>query len=128
MGILRLDTSWLGAVFVAWGCSNKEAAKLLKKTDCPKPFLASLKQPSNTTGRCISDGGHALIWIELELTSAEAIGVLAHEAFHAAYAMLNHREVEFPGGEEAYAYLIEYIIEETLKATISDTSSGEESQ
>jgi hypothetical protein len=47
---------------------------------------------------------------------AKMIGLVAHEAYHAAYSILSRIGVQ-PGyeTEEVYAYLVQYIVTEILK-------------
>ena len=47
---------------------------------------------------------------------SEYIGLVAHEAYHATYSVLNRTGIQ-PGfeTEEVYAYLIQYLVKEIIK-------------
>lgn len=49
----------------------------------------------------------------IDLKSAEFEGAVAHEMFHATYAILRKNQVQLhPESEEAFAYLLEYLTRE----------------
>jgi len=114
----KVDTLWGATIHVYWDCEPEDCFKHLNRQTGFKLMAGSLGEQAESDGFCMADGANAMIWIATELTSAEAVGVLTHEAMHATLSILSHRDVGFPGGEEAYAYTIQYIVQEVLKASL----------
>jgi hypothetical protein len=94
-----------------------EAGKIL-----PREAVAHLRQfmnnaPPSGSGSCTNlheeDYGQVvLIWVRPEVN----IGVLAHEALHAASFVLRRKGLRFSSkSEEAFTYYMEWIFEEALK-------------
>lgn len=77
------------------------------------------EHPCRATTLFVSvDQGTALtLWVSPACDTADAdwLGVLAHEAFHAACAVLQKRGVEFnAGSEEAFSYYTGWVFREML--------------
>lgn len=58
-----------------------------------------------------------LVYLPKEPTDAKSLGVLIHELFHATYFVLQKAGIVCnDSADEAYAYLLEFLVEKTLNA------------
>lgn len=64
----------------------------------------------------IADGG-ILVYMPHEPVNAKGLGVLVHELFHAAYFIMRKAGIDCNDStDEAYAYLIEFLVEKAFSS------------
>lgn len=105
-------------VIVYSGCSRKEALKDMKdnlKGEHVKAFIKSLKGADGAEGYCTSVHANVFIWVENDITTPKGVGVLAHEALHAAISIMQVLGITVTDQtEEIMAYFIQFIVTEVL--------------
>lgn len=111
-------------IVVAIGDFNAEAiAEHITNKKEASFFLKQSQQAdlSGYDGFVFNTGsGNNVLWLQNAPKSEVDVNTLSHEAFHAAYDIL--KRVGVPLGddsEEAYAYLIGYIVEQVVKIALT---------
>lgn len=98
------------------GAWDKESISSFVETLDPEP--GPLEPPEeNELGFCYANlKMSAVIWLPCEPETPKQIGILAHEAFHAAEIFAKSIGIKHSKeSSEFYAYLIGYVVTETLR-------------
>lgn len=70
----------------------------------------------NTNGRTVDLGLGQLVYLKELPKDEKGYAILAHEIFHVVFMMTKKMGIEYSSeGEEAYAYLIQYLTETVLR-------------
>lgn len=73
------------------------------------------KESERHLGRTLFSGGCATVRIYSDLSTSMRMGTLVHELFHATDMILEDKGLQLvPGSDEAYSYLIGYLMEKTM--------------
>jgi len=94
--------------------SDEVLFKQLKDVNIPIEEISKSQYEPNGVGRyCLFEGGQSLIRMKKTPLTPFEFGILQHEIFHCATALLWKMNVKFKMkvSDEAYAYLIQYITE-----------------
>ena len=92
--------------------------RLIKHGITKDDFEHILDSPLQILGRCILfESNQLLIRLNTQKNKIDFISTVVHESFHAATFMLSRAGVKFQitVSDEAYAYLLDYIVKEILK-------------
>ena len=109
VSINQTDDELLKSVMKARGLTDKTLAKL---------FISQvMRTESKTLGLTSHIEGVCIVRVFDELKTPEEYNTLVHELFHATDFILDHRGMSLVNGsEEAYAYLIGFLMEKTMEA------------
>jgi len=102
-------------VFVSIGQGDKELRKLIRGNGSKEDMRLCFDLPETTLGRCVMMPSNCTL-IRLFLDRCDKgvlMGIIAHEVFHAVTLIMDRIGVTFGIGvsDEAYAYLIGYLVE-----------------
>lgn len=111
-------------VFVLLNYTPKETRNYINKSEIPdknkeaflKFFPDDLEQAKGTH---IGNGVYSIITLDSYNDLPDLINTITHEASHCTFRMLEHAGMKLGSkSEEAYTYLLGYIVEETYRGIV----------